>query len=39
MILQIEEEHKLQLGGDIYGISEELHNILHGDMEQQEYHI
>ena len=31
--------YKLQLEEYIYGISEELHNILYRDMEKQAYHI
>jgi len=38
MILQA-REHKLQLGGNIYRISEELHNISYRDMKQQVHHI
>ena len=31
-LLQTGEIHKTQIGGDIYSISEELRNIIHGDM-------
>jgi len=34
ILLQTEETYKIQIGRDIYSISEELRNIIHGDMEQ-----
>jgi len=39
VLLQTRETHKAQIRGDIYSISEDLRNIIHGDMEQQAYHI
>lgn len=33
ILLQTEEAHKKQIGEDIYNISEELRNIIHGDIE------
>jgi len=39
ILLQIREMHKMQVGGDIYSILEELCNIIHRDMERQAYYI
>ena len=33
ILLEIEEIYKIQIGGDIYSISKELRNIIHGDIE------
>jgi len=32
ILIQTGETHKMQIGGDIYSISEELRNIIHRDM-------
>jgi len=39
IILQVEETYKMQIGGDIYSISEELFNIIYRDMERKAHHI
>jgi len=33
ILLQTEETYRTQIGRDIYNISKELRNIIHGDME------
>lgn len=38
-LLQTEKIHKIQIGEDIYSISEDLKNIIHRDMKQQTHHI
>jgi len=38
-LLQIEKTYKTQIGEDIYSISKELQNIIHGDIEKQAHHI
>ena len=38
-LLQASEDYKIQISRDIYSISEELWNIIHGDMEWQAHHI
>jgi len=39
ILLQVQETYKIQIGRDIYSISEKLYNIIHGDMEKQAHHI
>ena len=39
VLLQVSKTHKMQVGGDIYSILENLWNIIHRDMEKQAYHI
>ena len=34
ILLQVGEMYKMQIGGDIYSISEKLWNIIHRDMEK-----
>ena len=39
ILLQVKEIYKLQVGEDIYSISEELQNVIHRDMERQVNYI
>ena len=39
IILQTGETHRMQIGGDIYNISEKLRKIIHRDIEQQAHRI
>jgi len=38
-ILQASENYQTQTAGDIFSISENLHNIIQNNMENQAYHI
>ena len=39
ILLQTEKTYKMQIGRDIYSISEELRNVIHKDMGQQAHYI
>jgi len=39
VLLQTGETHKVQIGGNIYSISEVLRNIIYRNIEQQAHHI
>jgi len=39
ILLQTKETYKIQIGRDIYSISEELRITIYGDIEQQAHHI
>jgi len=39
ILLQTEKTYKMQIGRDIYSISEKLRNVIHKDMEQQAHYI
>ena len=39
ILLQIGETHKIQIGRDIYSISEELKNVIHEDIKWQAHYI
>jgi len=39
VLLQTRETYKVQIGGNIYSISEVLRNIIYRNIEQQAHHI